>query len=485
MMSRLSLAASVCFIGLCGTNGVFAAAQSGQAYVRVSPRDARYFELSDGRPYIPIGLNMIAPPGRDEKQALAQMEDWMSKLSANGGNYIRLWLSNPFFDVEHAKSGVYDEEKAKRIDAVLALARKYNIRVKMTLEHFRHLGDGKQTWAGKPIYHVSQGGPAKDIADFFANPASREQFKRKLDWYAKRYGDDPTIFAWELWNEFNAVQDMWKPEAWQQGGAALDWTRVMLDALHQRFPKNLTVQSLGSFDDARSTEMYRTFCLIPSNDLAQVHRYLDLGAKLEACHGPVDVMAADAVTTLIRFNSGKPVLLAESGAVEPSHSGPFKLYGQDKAGIILHDVLFAPFFTGAAGPGQCWHWDSYVAKNDLWQQFGQFAQAVKDIDPPAERFRPIRIEHPRLRIYLLAGQHTLLAWCRDTQNTWKTELAEGKAPESLKDQVITLPRDVAPKQFTPVRIYDPWTHTWSQGKVEDGKLSLPPFARSVVFRIER
>ena len=161
----------------------------------------------------------------------------MRKLSANGGNYIRLWLSNPFFDVEHAQSGVYDEEKAKRIDAVLALARKYNIRVKMTLEHFRHLGDGKQTWAGKPIYHVSQGGPAKDIADFFANPASREQFKKKLDWYAKRYGDDPTIFAWELWNEFDAVQDMWKPEAWQEGGLALDWTRVMLDALHQRFPE--------------------------------------------------------------------------------------------------------------------------------------------------------------------------------------------------------------------------------------------------------
>ena len=64
-----------------------------------------------------------------------------------------------------------------------------------------------------------------------------------MDWCAKRYGDDPTVFAWELWNEFDAVQDMWKPEAWQQGGVALDWTRVMLDALHQPFPKNLAVLS--------------------------------------------------------------------------------------------------------------------------------------------------------------------------------------------------------------------------------------------------
>ena len=467
---------------LCMT-GVTQGQKEEGSYVRVSPRDPRYFELSDGRPYIPIGLNIVAPPGRDEKQALAQMDEWMRKLSANGGNFIRIWLSNPFFDIEHAKSGVYDEEKAKRIDAVLATARKYDIRVKMTLEHFRHLGDGRQTWAGKPIHSVLQGGPARDIVDFFANPASRDQFKRKLDWYAKRYGDDPTIFAWELWNEFDAVQEMWKPEQWQQGGVALDWTQVMLAALHQRFPKNVAVQSLGSFDNERKTPTYRTFCLIPNNDVAQVHRYLDLGAQLEVCHGPVDVLAADAVTTLIGFHPGKPVLLAESGAVEPSHSGPFKLYDRDKAGILLHDVLFAPFFAGAAGPGHCWHWDGYVAKNDLWWQFGRFAHAVKDIDPPAEQFRPIRIEHPRLRIYALAGRHTLLAWCRDTQNTWQTELADGKEPERLTGQTIRLPAEAVPKASARVRIYDPWADAWSEGKIDGGQLSLPAFTRSIIFRI--
>jgi hypothetical protein len=120
---RLFLATLLCLLGFCRTGVVTGTADRGQPYVCVSVRDHRYFELSDGKPYIPIGLNMIAPPGRDEKQALAQMEDWMRRLSANGGNTIRLWLSDPFFDVEHAQSGVYDGEKAKRIDAVLSLAR--------------------------------------------------------------------------------------------------------------------------------------------------------------------------------------------------------------------------------------------------------------------------------------------------------------------------------------------------------------------------
>jgi len=471
---------------LLGAAGVAGAQATDQPYVRVSPRDPHYFELSDGRPYIPIGLNMIAPPGGREKEALAQMETWMRKLSENGGNFIRIWLSNDFFDVEHARSGVYDEGKAERIRAVLALARKYDIRVKMTLEHFRHLGDGSQRWAAKPIHAASNDGPAKDIVDFFASDASREQFKAKLSWYSKQFGDDPTVFAWELWNEFDAVQKMGAAPMWVEGsGVARDWTQTMLAALHERFPKNLAVQSLGSFDQESKTQQYRSLCSIQGNDIAQVHRYLDLGARLEACHGPVDVLAADAVATLLGFDSGKPVLLAESGAVEPSHSGPFKLYGQDKAGIILHDVLFAPFFAGAAGPGHCWHWDGYVARNDLWRHFGRFAQAVKDIDPPAEQFRPIRIEHPRLRIYALSGRHTLLAWCRDMENTWRTELAEGKPPEDLKGQSITLPQGIAPVPVAHVHFYDPWTNTWSEGKVQDGKLPLPAFSRSIVFRIER
>jgi hypothetical protein len=215
-----------------------------------------------------------------------------------------------------------------------------------------------------------------------------------------------------------------------------------------------------------------------------VHRYLDLGARLEVCHGPVDVLTADAVTVLLGFDSGKPVLLAESGAVEPSHSGPFKLYDRDKAGIILHDVLFAPFFAGAAGPGHCWHWDRYVAKNNLWHHFGRFAEAVKDIDPPAEQFRPMRIEHPRLRIYVLGGRHTLLAWCRDKENTWRTELAEGKPPRRLADQVIRLPASRVREEPSRVRTYDPWADAWSEGRLTDGVFSLPPFVRSLVFRID-
>ena len=365
------------------------------SFVRVSPRDPRYFELSDGRPYIPIGLNMIAPPG---DEGLPGLEAWMDQLQANGGNYIRVWLGNPFFDVEHTRCGEYDELKAKRIEAMLAMASRHGIRVKMCLEHFRHLGGGRQTWAAKPLHLVANGGTATNMSDFFDGAASREQFKKKLAWFAQRFGNNPTVFGWELWNEINAVQ----------GGDYLAWTEVMLPELHRLFPSNLAMQSLGSYDGEYARGPYRRLATMPGNDVAQVHRYLDLGAKFEICHGPMDLLAADAVRDLLSLHPGRPVLLAESGAVEPSHSGPFKLYNQDTNGVLLHDVLFAPFFAGAAGPGHIWHWDQYVAKQKLWWQFGRFAEVVKDLDPPAERFQTDTLPHSRLRVYVLKSRHTVL-----------------------------------------------------------------------------
>lgn len=456
------------FLGAASLAAVRAGASGG--FVRVSPRDPRYLELSDGAPYIPIGLNLIAPPERaaDGTPGLQVYESWLDRLAANGGNYVRAWLSNPFWDVEQARSGEYDEAKARRIDTLLEIARTRGIRVKMTMEHFRSIGGGPQAWADKPLHHVSNGGTAESIADFFDGEKSRARFRDKIAWYAKRYGDRPEIFGWELWNEVNAVR----------GGDYLAWTEAMLAELHRRFPRNLCMQSLGSFDTARVRETYRRHSTMPGNDLAQVHRYLDLGAALDACKGPVDVLAADAVRELLAFDPRKPVLLAESGAVESRHSGPFHLYGADRQGMLLHDILFAPFFAGAAGPGQIWHWDAYVAKNDLWWHFGRFRNAVQGIDPAAERFTPSMLPHDRLRIYSLTGRRNTLLWCRDVRNNWRSELERAEDPEELTGVTLDWPR-----HGRVATAYDPWTGRPAALRVRNGRIALPPFRRSLVVRI--
>lgn len=448
-----------------------AADDSLREYVRVSPQDGRYFELTDGTPYIPIGLNLCGAPA----DGLPGLEKWFAKLSAEGGNYARIWLSNPFFDVEHTRSGEFDEERAQRIDALFALAKKYGIRLKLCTEHFRHLGEGTQAWAAKPLHLKANGGPALDTADFFRGEAGRKAYQRKLAWYADRYGDDPIVFGWELWNEMDAVRvDVWEP-----------WSAEMLPELHRLFPKNLAMQSLGSYDHENKRERYRRLCLLPGNDVLQVHRYLDLGAAWEVCHGPVAVLAAEAVRDIRSFGVEKPVLLAESGAVEPSHSGPFKLYADDRHGILLHDVLFAPFFAGAAGPGHIWHWDVYVDRNDLWWQFGRFRRAIRDVNPIREGFQPVEVPHPRLLVLGLEGRRLTLLWCRDRENTWRTELAEKRPPSTIRDAELDLALLGSSDQMTTARFYDPWTDRESEPVPCGAVLRLPEFRRSLVVRIEK
>jgi hypothetical protein len=177
------------------------------------------------------------------------------------------------------------------------------------------------------------------------------------------------------------------------------------------------------------------------------------------------------------------VLLAESGAVEPRHAGPFKLYEKDKAGVILHDTLFAPFFAGAAGPGHAWHWDSYVAANNLWRHYRHFAEAVRGIDPAAEQFEPVYLEQDRLRIYALKGRKSVLIWVRDGANTWETELRDGRPPETLTGVSLDIQQALPPRPMPTVRIYDPWTGKTARAPLRKGVLPLPPFQRSLVLRV--
>jgi len=455
-----------------------AAGNLADSFVRVSPRDARYFELSNGQPYIPIGVNLAVIGGRpsDEAAGLAIVDDWFQKLSRYGGNFARVWIGAEFFDVEHERSGEYDPARAKRIGAMLALARRHGIRVKLCIEYFRTLNpNSSQKWTMKPLHRIDHGGPARDMDDFYTSDRCREQFKRKLAWFQERIGSDPTIFGWELWNEINAVS--------AKQTSYMPWTQEMLGELHRLFPRNLAVQSLGSFDRETTRDLYRSMCTMAGNDVAQVHRYLDQGAKLDICRGPMDLLASAAVREVRDFDPRRPVLLAESGAVQPSHSGPSRLYEKDKAGMLLHDVLFAPFFAGAAGTGHCWHWDAYVDRNDLWHCFGRFAAVVKDLDPPAEDFQPSMLAHPRLRVYQLKGRRTRLLWCRDSQNTWQTELEQGRAPDTLTGVNLDLAEAVRGANVAGVQVYDPWQDRWTDAKLDDGALALPAFSRSIVVRL--
>jgi hypothetical protein len=229
--------------------------------------------------------------------------------------------------------------------------------------------------------------------------------------------------------------------------------------------------------------VYKKMMWLPGNEIAQVHRYLDLGATMKVCQAPMDIICSSAVEELLSYHTGKPVILAETGAVEPQHAGPSKYYPLDTAGILLHDILFAPFFSGAAGGGMSWHWESYVAKNNLWYHFRRFNEAIKDINPIEEKFIPAKAETNAVRIYLLKGKKTTLLWLRDKKNNWESALQKGIAPETLHGIQLHL-RDLGLiSSAGKIEVYDPWKNSWTIAKEVDASFILPDFKRSVVIRL--
>ena len=450
-------------------------------YIEVSKLNPAYFSFSDGSPYIPIGINLINPSGRNHEQpdsAFHEIDQWMKNLSENGGNYIRIWLSQSFWDIEDKVAGKYSDEKVKRIDRFIEMARKYKLRIKLTLEHFRSitLEENPQRWATKFVYHSSNGGPLDSIRQYLASSEGQQLFLNKVDFYRKRYGSDTLFFGWELWNEMNAMKG---PE----DSIFFEWNKKMLGEVKRRFPANLVMQSLGSFDNDNVRPLYKNMMLLPGNEVAQVHRYLDLGAKMEVCHASMDIICSSAVEELLSYQTGKPVILAETGAVEPQHAGPSKYYPLDTAGILLHDILFAPFFSGSAGPGMSWHWESYVHKNNLWYHFQRFNEAIKDINPIDENFAVTKTETNAVHIYILKGKKTTLLWLRDKMNNWESELEKGIAPKVLHGIKLNL-RDLGLMESPgKTEIYDPWKGTWTRTGKADASIPLPDFRRSVVVRL--
>lgn len=434
------------------------------SFVKVSKQNHNYFALTSGETYIPVGANLCWAKDMDT------VESYFRKLSENGGNFARIWLNFTGHEIE-TEYRKRNEVNAKNLERILDMAMKYNIKIKLCIESFRLISD-ETTFFSKRQYHTSNGGPFENMEEYIHTEKGKQAFMNRLKMLKEIFGDHPAIFGWELWNEMNAIRS----------DGVEEWNEIMLPRVHAMFPQNMVMQSLGSFDHDGAREIYRFINRLETNDVAQIHRYLDLGANLDICKAPMDLLASDAINELRSYDVSKPMLLAEVGGVKPKHTGPIELYDIDKDGILLHDLLFAPFFSGAAGPGHAWHWDSYIDKNNLWYHFQRFSESIKGIDPVKENFKPVKIEHPKLRIYGLVGNKTILLWCRDSENDWETELVKGISPVLLNGLRVDISDWVARKEIKKVKIYDPWKNEWIISN-KQSVIVLPDFKRSVVVQI--
>ncbi len=461
---------------LCGIMRVAAAT------IGVSPVDPHYFADDAGKTWIPVGCNMCFDRNANPSQQARELYDgWMTKFAANGGNFMRVWLSVPFVDVMPAKAYEFSDEATDNLKWLVGRAGQLGIRLKFTFENFRRLGpkvDADPAAGVISFMNTSYMPYAKNMYDVFASDKCFDIYLAKARHVAEAVGSSDALIAVELWNEITSVRMDGPSVSATAKGSCLDvigaWSEKMLAELKRLYPGKMTLQNLGSFATAGSFRTYDWMAGLKGNDYMQVHRYLDPAASLDVCSGPMDVLCADAIRELRDRRDDCPAILAETGAVERGHKTFSHLYMLDSAGMLLHDEIFAAFFAGSAGSGQPWHWDhQYISQHGLWRHFRRFATAIDGLDPAAEHFRPFHAATRRLRIWGLKGRNTTVMWLRDKRNTWATELDKGLKPEPVEGEKM-------PPFFCRRKL--DWYLPWADRRLTTDSAEIPAFVRSAVVR---
>ena len=184
---------------------------------------------------------------------------------------------------------------------------------------------------------------------------------------------------------------------------------------------------------------------IDGNDVQQVHRYLDLGAQLTVCHGPVDVLAADAVAETPR--------LRREATDHPDRDRRGQAAAHGRLGALSRKTRPACSCTTCSSPRSS-------AARPARATSGSGAR--RSIARPLAALRPLQPRHrgPRsagrrvsardARTSEAAGlcarsaSGPPLLWCRDTANDWQTELIDGHAPQRSRASPSTPPASSFP-----------------------------------------
>ncbi|XP_062206416.1 mannan endo-1,4-beta-mannosidase 1-like [Phragmites australis] len=344
---------------------VHGAEAGGDGFVRV--QGTRF--VLNGNPFYANGFNAywLMTLGADPAQR-GKVTSALSQAAGYGLSVARTWA---FSDGGSSNAlqyypSHYNENTFQGLDFVLSEARKYGIKVILSLVNsYESFGGRKQyvEWARQ------QGQSIGSDDEFFTNSVVKGFYKNHVKTVLTRvntitgvaYKDDPTIMAWELMNEPRCQSDL-------SGNTIQSWITEMAAHVKSIDGKHLLEAGLEGFYGASSS--YRSSVnpsgyqvgtdFIANNqvlgiDFATVHSYPDQWlpswddqSQLRFLGSWLDAHIADAGGAL-----GKPLLIAEFGKSrkDPGYSGAQR---DALFGTVYSKIYDSARSGGAAVGGLFW-----------------------------------------------------------------------------------------------------------------------------------
>jgi hypothetical protein len=432
---------------------------------RVEPETKRYFQLDDGTPLFLNGL-CSCWHGR---RGTCDYDDWLAAYEKAGINYIRIWMWHQAFGLEWDKGDKlhYRLDNAWRLDHVLAEAERRGVFVMLCLDYhgiFEVKPDywGTNNFWPRHPYNAANGGPCQTQNDFFTNDQAKKLYAQRLRYLVARWSAFPNLLAWEFFNEIDNEYSYLKHED------VVAWHREMGRTLRSLDPCRHLISS--SFTGG--SERPDLFAL-PEMDFAQYHSYNE--------KHPARMMAEKTARFFQKYS--KPFFVSEYGTDwkgwKPDTDPHFR---------ALHQAIWSGAFTGAAGTGMTWWWES-IHTASLYQHWSALSRFLDGTGLGRPDLHPAQFENIEGSVlpFGVASRDQALVWLLDGAYDWPDGAMDAN-PAPAKDVKVTL-----------AGVQDgTWSIEWwdtlagkclttSEATASGGALRLapPPFQADIAARLQR
>lgn len=319
--------------------------------------------MLNGSPYYANGFNaywlmlLASDPSQRPKVSAA-----FQQASSHGLSVARTWaFSDGGVTPLQYSPGSYNEQMFKGLDFVVAEARRFGIKLVLSLvNNYENLGGKKQyvNWAR------NQGQYLTSDDDFFRNPVAKGFYKNHVKSVLTRYNtftgvmykDDPTIMAWELMNEPRCTSDT-------SGRTIQAWITEMAAHVKSIDRNHLLEAGLEGFYGKTSNQNpgfdigtdFISNNLITGIDFATLHSYPDQWLTSSDDQNQLNFLN-NWLRTHIRdaqFVLKKPLLLTEFGKSVKDPN--FSTYQRDQLfNLVYNNIYLSAKHGGAAAGGLFW-----------------------------------------------------------------------------------------------------------------------------------
>jgi hypothetical protein len=455
-------------------------------FIRVSARDPRFFEYTDGSYYFPIGHNIRSPFDTRHDAAFPWQQRfdegtsvyrrYFKAMAENGEQLAEVWFAPWSLGLEWNEKwqgyhgvGQYNMRHAWEMDRVVEEAASREINLNLVIHnHGKFSTFSDPEFLDNP-FNADNGGYLQSPNEYFTDPRALESFRKLMRYTVARWGYSRSVLAWQLWSELDLVG---ADRNFYRRPECVEWHRMMGRYLKEIDPNRHLV----------STHVCSDF----NNQNVEIISKPEIDhCAVDAYHGSPDpVYIVSLMKATAQFNNPflKPVQITEFG-------GQWSASSMSHLRATLHAALWSSVGVPLAGAPMLWWWMA-IDEENLYPVFRGLAAFMKDVDrrdpellPADPAFSGGGVPGGELVWTCLRSPRLALGWVARAP---EFETADLGGPPRVADLQMEL-AGMTNGTFQ-VDVWDPGKGLPAQclsAASTNGllRLTLPPFVRDAAFKV--